>query len=187
MTTRGALTLLALVAAFFVGVSPAHAATDPLSYDDPGMHFKPPDGWERVPLTKDGEPPPSTTEGPVAVWVFDRGKIDQRVISISVKPYEGALEGLERETESDMRNNTDGLFVDKHQLLKLGNGMPAYWIRTSEGSELGKYFRRYEYLVYDGQRSIQVAMVGHQGDFEEKDAHAALDSLYVVAYPRARQ
>jgi len=187
MTTRGAIALLALAAAFFVGV-PATAATDPLSFDDPGMHFRPPDPWERVPLVnKDGEAPPPDSGGPVAAWVYHRGKPDQRVITVVIKSYDGTLEDLERSTESEMRNGTDGLFVDKHELTKLSNGMPAFWLRTSEGSDIGKYLRRYEYIVFDGQRSIIVAMVGHQGDFEEKDAKEAMASLYVVAYPRGRQ
>jgi hypothetical protein len=187
MTTRSAVALLALAATFLVGAPSARAASDPLSFDDPGMHFRPPDGWERVPLTKEGATPPPDSDGPVAIWVFDRGKADQRIIQITIKPYDGDLDALEHETEATMRNNTDGLFVDKHELTKLNNGMPAFWLRTSEGSDIGKYFRRYEYIVFDGQRSIIVAMVGHQGDFEEKDAKAALDSLYVVAYPRGRQ
>jgi hypothetical protein len=188
MTIRGALALLSLAAAFLLGTPSAHAATtDPLSFDDPGMHFRPPDGWERVPiLNKDGEAPAADYGGPAAVWVFDRGKADQRIIEITIKRYQGSLDELEHETESTMRNGTDGLFIDKHELTKLENGMPAYWMRTSEGSDIGKYFRRYQYIVYDGQRSIIVALVGHQGDFEEKDAKAALSSLYVVAYPGPR-
>ncbi len=40
--------------------------------------------------------------------------------------------------------------------------------------------------MIDTKRGITVAYVGRQGDFDEKDAKAALASLYVVVYPRSR-
>jgi hypothetical protein len=189
MRIRGFLALLALVAACFVTAPAARSADDPLAFDDPGMHFRPPDGWERLPTPP---LPPGSTMGinetaPVAAWVFHSGKIDQRVITVNIRSYDGDLDALERSHESDLRNATDGLFVDKHDLTKLSNGMPAYWLRTSEGSEIGKYYRRYEWVVFDGHRSILVTYLGRQGDFSDKDAKEAMASLYVVVYPRDRR
>ena len=187
MKTRGALALLALAVAFFVSAPAARAADDPNSFDDPGVHFKPPEGWERLPIAQPQDPGAAGNEGrPLAVWAFHKGQGDQRVISLSIKSYDGDLDGLERSHESEMRNGTDGLFVDKRESTKLANGMPAYWLRTSEGSDIGKYYRRYEWIVWDGQRSVILTLVGRQGDFDDKFAKDAMSSLYVVAYPRRR-
>jgi hypothetical protein len=76
--------------------------------------------------------------------------------------------------------------VDKREQTKLANGMPAYWLKVSQGSKAGQFQRRYELVVYDGTRAIIVAFVGRSGDFDEKEARDALASLYVVLYPRSR-
>ena len=39
------LALVATIAGASLAVA-ANAATNPLSYDDPGMHFQAPDGWQ---------------------------------------------------------------------------------------------------------------------------------------------
>lgn len=64
--------------------------------------------------------------------------------------------------------------------------MPIYVVRASQGSEVGHFIRRYDYLIFDGERGIDVAFIGRPNDFDEKDVQAALASLYVVAYPRRR-
>jgi hypothetical protein len=64
--------------------------------------------------------------------------------------------------------------------------MPAYWLKSSQGSEVGKYLRRYEMIVFDGRRAIVVSYMGRQGDFEEKEARDTMASLYIVAFPHGR-
>jgi hypothetical protein len=173
---------LAVATAF--GGSAARADTNPLSYDDPGMHFLPGAGWERVPIEPSGPAP--GLDHPLAVYVFHRGKIDQRTVVVAAEEYEGNLDGYERSHESNLRSQNDGVFIDKHEAIKLDNGMPAYWLKSSQGSEVGKYLRRYEVIVFDGRRAIVVSYMGRQGDFEEKEARDALSSLYVVAFPHGR-
>ncbi len=175
-----------LTIALLAFAAPAFAA-DSLSYDDPGMHFKPPDGWTRVELNQ--EPAGANNDEkrpPAAIYVWHRGQIDQRTIVVNIQPFEGTLDGFESQHESDLRSASDGTFIDKKTKTTLANGMPAFFLKVSSGSELGTFTRRYEYLVYDGTRSIDVAYGGRQGDFDEKDAVAALASLYVVMYPAKR-
>ncbi len=171
-----------------VNATPQPAPTvDPLTYDDPGMHFRAPDGWKRVDLT--GAPnDPSGKAGPAAVFLFapDRNN-DARTILITIEPFAGTLEGLVHSRESVLRSANEGTFVDHETKIALANGMPAYLVQTSQpGGPVGHQLRRYDYIVYDLQRSIDVAYVGRYGDFEEKDVRAALASLSVVVYPRRR-
>jgi hypothetical protein len=187
MRIRRSVALLALVFACVAVAPPVRAADDPLSFDDPGIHFRPPDGWTRVSTPPAGGPMGTSESSPVAAWSFNEGKIDQRVITINIRRADGDLETMERQHEAELRDATDGLFVDKRELTKLSNGMPAYWLRTSQGSDIGKYYRRWEWLVYDGSRSIFVTLLGRQGDFDDDFAKKALASLYVVAYPRDRR
>jgi len=167
--------------------TPAAAPTrDPLAYDDPGMHFRPPDGWTRVALAEqsannDGKRPPA------AVYVLHPGRAEQRTIVVDIQSYDGTLDGFERSRESELHSEADGTFVDRKTKTALDNGMPAYFVQVSQpGGAAGHQLRRYDYLVYDLQRSIDVAYVGRYGDFDEKDAKAALASLSVVVFPRRR-
>jgi hypothetical protein len=187
MKLRPIAALLGLLFACLWLAPAARAADDPLSFDDPGMHFKAPDGWERFPLQESGENPGGQAgSAPIAVWGFHVGKGDQRVISIVIRSSDEGLETIERQHEADLRDQGDGVFIDKHELTKLENGMPAYWVRSSSGTDAGKFYRRYEWVVFDGKRSIFVTLLGKQGDFDDAYAKAALKSLYVVAYPGAR-
>lgn len=161
--------------------SPAPAAGP--SYDDPGMHFSAPEGWERLELvarSSDGQP------GPVAVFIKNRGKYDQKTILITIGSFSGTLDGLESVHESETRSQQEGTFVDKKLRVTLPNGMPAWWLKVTTGTDVGKFSRRYEYVVFDGKRRIVVAYAGRLGDVEEKEAQAALASLVVVLFPRGR-
>ncbi len=167
--------------------APAAVATqDPLAYDDPGMHFRPPDGWRRVPLAAQG----ANNDGkrpPAAVYVLHPGKAEQRTIVIDIQPFDGTLDGYERSRESELHSEADGTFVDRKSKTTLGNGMPASFLQVSQpGGAAGHQLRRYDYLIYDLQRSIDVAYVGRYGDFDENEVKAALGSLSVVVYPRRR-
>ncbi len=171
-----------------VAATPAPAAptADPLAYDDPGMHFRPPDGWTRVtlaaPAAGDGGKQP-----PAAVYVWHPGKAEQRTILIEIASYEGTLDGYERSRESELHTESAGTFVDRKTKTALVNGMPAYVVQVSQpAGAAGHQLRRYDYLVYDLQRSIDVAYIGRYGDFDENDVKTALASLSVVVYPRRR-
>ena len=167
--------------------SPAPAPTvDSLAYDDPGMHFRAPDGWKRIQLV-DGSNDPSA-KIPAAVFTYHADRNDARTIVISIEPFSGTLEGLAVSKESELRNATDGTFVDRKSKIALDNGMPAYAIKVSQPSgPAGRQLRRFDYVIYDLSRSIDVAYIGRYGDFEDRDVEAALSTLSVVVYPRARR
>ncbi len=179
----GATELVAQVIA-----APAPAPThDPLAYDDAGMHFRAPDGWTRVDIGaltagSDEQTPPA------AVFVYHAGQRDQRSIVISIAPFDGTLEGFESSKETELRNAADGTFVNHGPRTMLGNGMPAYFLKVSQpGGDAGSQLRRYDFVVYDLTRGIDVAYVGRYGDFDENDVRTALGSLSVVVYPRGRR
>jgi hypothetical protein len=165
------------------GPGMALAASDPLSYDDPGMHFRPPDGWERLQLTDSG-PDQNGNRPPAAVYFLKKSKFDQRLITVTVQPFNGSLDGFVHSRTGDLRAQSDSTFVEKQEKTTLSNGMPAYWLKVNQGAKLGQYVRRYEYLVIDLTRGIVVSYAGRAGDFDEKEARDALASLYVVVYPR---
>ena len=162
------------------------AAAGSLSYDDPGMHFKAPDGWQRIDIPN-GDAADQDHKPPAAVFVFHPSRIDQRTIVVDIQSGSDSLEAFERGHESDLHQGGDSsdAHVDKKTQVTLSNGMPAYLLRITVGDGLNSV-RRYEYLVFDGQRNIDVSYSGHQGEFDEKDALDGLSSLYVVAYQRNR-
>ena len=185
---RLALALPALLAlAFALPALSGHAAAsaaDGLSYDDPGMHYRAPDGWQRIDLPKvaadsDGPHPPA------AEFFKDFSKGDRRAIVVQIEPYDGGLERLVSDQESELRRGDDTR-INGEQRTTLANGMPAYWLCADQGSELANLVRRCEYAVFDGQRSIVVVYVGRQGYFDANEAKSALASLYVVLYPQGR-
>jgi hypothetical protein len=160
-------------------------AADPLSYDDPAMHFQAPAGWERVDLGAAG----SEDDAPVAVFAYHRGKSDVRTIAITIKQYDGSLNDLAGTRQSEMRQGgteSQAIFINKHEPFTLTNGMPAFEIFSTISSDSRTQLKNYEYLVVDGRRSIDVTLSGTAGDIDEKSATAALSSLYVVAFPARR-
>ncbi len=177
--------ILSAIALTAVLAAPAQAA-DPLSYDDPGMHFKAPAGFERVDLgapSQDADE--SDTSRPAAVFVSNRGRRDQRSIVIEVHPGSDSLDAFEANAEQDLRKGNDSARVDKKEKTALANGMPAYFLRVSSGDGLEAIWR-YEYVVVDGTRDIDVTYTAHQGEVDAQAAKDALASLYVVVYPHNR-
>ncbi len=181
------ISFAALAALVLALGSPALAIDQ--DYNDPAMHFGAPADFTRVPL----EAPPDDRSGsnadaakvPVAIYVYHAGKPEAREIVITIDPdYDGALDDFERGHESDMRQGSDGTFVTGKTKITLANGMPAWFVRINSGNEVGHFIHRCEYLLVDGKRSIDVAYVGRQGDFEDKDVVAAFSTLSVVLYPR---
>jgi len=165
----------------------AFAAGDPLSFDDPGMHFSAPAGWTRVDQSQLNDATADTPEDPpAAVFIYHQGRVDQRSIIIKIEPFDGTLDSFETQHLGELHSGSDATFVDQHVKTTLSNGMPAYLLRVNSGSDAGQFTRLFEYLVCDGQRGITVTYRGRQGDFDDKEALAALSTLYVVAYPKAR-
>jgi hypothetical protein len=169
-----------------VPAQPASSPSPAAPYDDPAMHFAPPAGWERIDLRD--APPAADEDAPktVALYVKDRNEASRKTIVIEIGPFRGSLDDLASVHESDLRKKFDGVFIDRKARVVLANGMPAWWLRASYGSQLGHVYERYEYVVFDGRRSIVAAFTARLGEGGEKDAHAALDALSVVLYPRGR-
>jgi hypothetical protein len=175
---------LTLVLASAAAGLPGRAAfaDDPLSYDDPGMHFKAPDGWTRIDVPP--ADPNDSDPHPVAAFSFHAGRSDQRSIVITVQSFDGSLDQFERTHESEMRSASDSAFIEEHSKTSLANGMPAYFFRVRTGDpSTSRELERNEFLVIDTQRGIDVALTGPSGDVSPTDAKAMLSSLYVVVYP----
>ena len=179
------LVAAALVAALTLGAS-VHAATDPNSYDDAGMHFAAPDGWLRLPTPDDTTSPGLDAKTVLAAYAFANGKNDSRVISITAEPFDGTLDGAESSHETELRNASDTTLVDHKVKTALANGMPAWFLKISQGSDPFTAVRLYQYIVFDGSREIVTSYSGRQFNFSEDDAKKALASLYVVVYPKHR-
>jgi hypothetical protein len=163
-----------------LGAAPVSA--DPLSYDDPGMHFQAPDGWTRLNLTvPPGEDKPDNV--PAAVFVWHAGKSDERTITITIQPFDGSLDAFENSHESDLHQGASAAFIEHKTKTTLDNGMPAYFVEASVEASQGTFLQRDEYLVIDTQRSIIVAYAGAAGQVKVDEAKVALKSLYVVVYP----
>jgi hypothetical protein len=179
MIVRFALLFLAVAATAL----PALAA-DPLSYDDPGMHYSAPTGWTRVPLPphQDGD-----DEQPAALFVYRAGQYNARSIVVKIVDSTEDLGTFESEQEEALRAPGDATYVKKRQPLQLTNGMPAFLLESTTSGDTGASISRFEYVVIDGQRGITVTYVGSTSDVDEKTALAALSTLYVVAYPRRPQ
>jgi hypothetical protein len=182
MNVRTFALTLALAGVAAVSRTGAALAADPLSYDDPGMHFQAPDGWTRIDVPP-GDPNGSEKH-PVAVFAFHSGRSDQREIVITVEPFDGGLDQYERSHEQDARSASDSAFIEEHSKTTLANGMPAYFfrVRTSDPSSSSDV-ERSEYLVIDTQRGIDVSLVASVGAISPKEAKEILSSLYVVVYP----
>jgi hypothetical protein len=168
------------------------ASAAPVAYNDAGMHFEAPAGWESVPVSANPEGNGSADGGgdsdeatPVAAFIYHRGKSDQVAIVIKTAPFEGRVDDYDVSHNSALRKDGD-TFIAKNEKITLANGMPAYFVKANSGSEAGHYVETLEYLVCDGTRSIDVSYIGGEGTFDETKARSAFASLYVVAYPTRR-
>ena len=168
-----------------IALRPA-ARADDRSFDDPGIHFSPPLGWQKL-----AAPPPNGSgeagdQPPVAVFAYDVGKPEQRAILITIEDFDGTLDAFETSHESKIHQSGDGVFIKPKKAIALANGMPGYLISVTSGAEAGKFVIRYDESFIDGQRGIVVSYVGRQGDFDETAVTSALSSLYIVRYPGSR-
>ncbi len=181
MTLRSFAFVAALLGLVFAQLGRAALAAGSLSYDDPGMHFTAPDGWDRLDLTASE----GSDHAPAAVFTYHAGKPDARSIVITITQDNESLTSFEGQHEQELRQNSDTTFINKKKATQLANGMPVYFVTSSSTSQNGGFVYRFEYVLIDGQRGITVSYVGGAGA-NENDALAALSSLYVVAYPGRR-
>jgi hypothetical protein len=170
----------------------AASAAPVATYNDAGMHFEAPPGWESIPVSAnpdggsaDGGGGDSDEATPVAAFIYHKGKSDQVAIIIKTAPFDGRVDDYDVSHNSALRKDGD-TFIAKNEKITLANGMPAYFVKANSGSEAGHYVETLEYLVCDGTRSIDVSYVGGEGTFDETKARSAFSSLYVVAYPTHR-
>jgi len=185
--------------AILLSGAPARAADD-LSYNDPGMHYQAPAGWTRIPI-------PAEAVGqdgvPAAIFVFKADNRVKRTLTITIATFDGALNEFvsdrtqairqstsssssSSQTGSDQNEDTASTYINKRQSTQTTNGMPAEEIVWTLTPPQSTQIRSYEYLMIDGQRSIDVKYSGQVGDVGDTDAADVLASLYVVAYPKVR-
>lgn len=160
---------------------------NPNSFDDPGMHFQPPDDWKRIAINPDAGGQGNSSQPPAVGYVRNQGRADSALITVTIASYEGTLEAFDVTNEQQMRDSLDSVYFAKRKKTTLANGMPAYWLIINSGNEAGKYVRRYEWEVVDTERSILVTLICKQGDIEEAEASKIMSSLYVVVYPTRHQ
>ena len=151
-------------------------------YNDPGMHFEVQPEWTRVPFN--GKAPGGFQ--PLAIFTREAGKAEQKTLIIAAEPYEGTLDGFESSTENELRSGSEGTIVDKKIRLIMPNGMPAYWMKVSRGTQAGKLYQTFQYAIFDGMRGIIASVSGRLGDIREEQAREWLSGLRVVLYPRNR-
>jgi hypothetical protein len=185
MKIRSLVTFAVVVLAASLA-SRANADTDPLSYDDAGMHYQAPAGWHRIPAPQDSSSPGLDDKKVLAIYTYAPSKTDARIISIVADPFDSGLDAAESSHETDMREESDTALISGKNRTTLANGMPAWFLKATEGDDPFKSSQIYEYVVFDGSRRIVVAYSGHQYGFSEDDAKKALSTLYVVVYPKHR-
>ena len=117
------------------------------------------------------------------MFVKNVGKANQRIIQIVVEDFDLGLVPFETDSRERAAAESRQHVRRQEDESQLPNGMPAFWIRVSQGAQIGQFTRRYEYVIVDLRRGITVSYIGRQGDFDEKEAQAALADLAVVAYP----
>jgi hypothetical protein len=174
------------------GATAAASAAPVATYNDAGMHFDAPPGWEMVHISANPDGSGNADGGgdsneatPVAAFIYHHGKSDQLAIVIKTAPFDGRVDEYDASHTRELRKDGD-TFIAKNEKITLANGMPAYFVKANSGSQAGHYVETLEYLVCDGTRSIDVSYVGGEGTFDETKARNAFATLYVVAYPTRR-
>ncbi len=184
------LLILTLVAAAPQAPAPAPTATpvgyvNVHTYDDEAMHFEAPadylfGGSQVVDSTKVDKP---TT---VAVWGKFFGQPNQRVIKVTIEPYDGKnVLGYEVSTENELREKIDGVFIGSKMPMTLKNGMPAYFMSITAGSGFDA-MKIYQVIWFDGLRGVAISISGRLGELSEAEAKAALSNVSAVRFPRGR-
>ena len=178
------LVALSIACCLVTSVAAVRADDANLSYDDPSIHYTAPDGWTRIDLSAaTGQ---SGSAGVVAAFTKTFGRYDQRAITLKIEDYSGGLDEAEGSYESEMRGGAESVFVDRKTRVTMPNGMPAWFMKISIGSEAGNIARIFQYVIVDGKRRIVASYSGRAGYFDEKDATSGLSGLAVVLYPQGR-
>jgi hypothetical protein len=180
---EASLKFLSLVALVAMVALARPASADDLSYDDPGLHYRAPDGWQRVPIG-DAE---GNEGAPVAVFALKANKSQPRTVTITIAQDDESLTDFVNAHKNKLRQGSgdNGFVVFLHsENTKLANGMPVVYFVWTFSSDSAVELKSYEYLFVDGQRSIDVDYTGYASDVGDADAAATLSTLYAVAYPR---
>lgn len=189
------LTLAAAVAAFkpasaqsaagYATRTPTPAPTVSFAFEDAALHFAPSKAFLRMPAAgpKWQE---ATRLTPMAAWVRDYGKEQQQTIVLAMEVWDGtSLDGWEAQFENEIRQQIDGVFVSSKKQTKLGNGMPAYFLKLSYGEGFSS-MRQFVYVYLDGRRGVALSMTGRLGELDDDKAKDAMKDLIAVAYPYGR-
>ncbi len=188
---RFALILIALFALAPVSLHaqdtpvPAPTPTNPLEFDDPGMHFIAPDGWLLVGRRVLPLKALSDDLQVVARWVLNQRDKPQS-IALSQQFFEGDATGYETRFESDLRGAIDGAIVKGSERINLSNGMPAYFIEVSYGSGFDSR-KEYACIWADGTRGVSLAVTARVGELDLATAKKLLSNVSAVRYPANRE
>jgi hypothetical protein len=162
---------------------PTAPTPDPQVYDDPGMHFRAPDGFNLVgrrPIALD-----ELTGDPqfVAGWRMAK---PTRAITIQQESYDGDVSGFESVFEQQLRNQYEDALVQHQESMSLRNGMPAEYMELTAGSGFDE---RKGYIVIwaDGTRGVALMLMTQAGDLDSDTAKRLLSDASAVRYPVGRQ
>ncbi len=166
--------------------SPAPATLSQRTYNDPAIHYVAPVGVVLIAMRK--VPYQAATHmTPVAVWGFNPGKSDARIISLSFEYFSnGSLGGFYTTYINELRSASGGSTFVSRKNSVLVNGMPAYWLKVSSGNGFSQ-MRTYEYMWYDGVRGVVLSEEARAGKIGQRQAKRDLAGASAVAYPVNRE
>lgn len=159
---------------------------DPLSYDDPAMHYAAPPGavllgGQMLHPTLDAL---SQDLMPIAQWVVGRPpKIE--VIALQMETFSGPLSGFVSQFENNLRGNDSATLVKHSELTQLTNGMPVEFIEVTQGAGFETH-KIFAYLWIDGQRGVVLGVECTLGVTDADSARQLLTSATAVRYPLGR-
>ncbi|MGH7737853.1 MAG: hypothetical protein ACREMP_08310 [Candidatus Tyrphobacter sp.] len=155
---------------------------DPLTYDDPAMHYEAPAGavllspMQHVALSDLSQDPTA-----VATWAVGRGE-DAKFISIIMESYTGDLDGFDSTYENSLRESDPATLVKHKEHALLANGMPALFLDVTQGAGFSTR-KVYAYIWIDSQRAVVLTVQAHLGALDEASAKQLLAGATAVRYP----
>jgi hypothetical protein len=178
-----AILAVALPCAATAQVIPA-STPDPQVYDDPGMHFRAPDGFVLVGRRPIGVESLSGDPHVVAAWRNSR--MPPRVITIQQESYEGDVDGFESLFEQQLRNQYQDALIQHQEPMSLRNGMPAMFMELTAGSGFDER-KGYIIIWADGTRGVAITLLAQIGDLDIGTAKRLLSDASAVRYPAGRE
>ena len=175
---------IAAIAALALLLLPGAAIGASNTYSDPAMSFTAPSNYVQAAIPAH-DPTDFSDPAVVAAFAANAGKVEQRVITITMENFDGDVDGFETLSENELRTQTDGVFVKKKERTTLSNGMPAYWQEISVGTGFDE-IKRFQYVWADGVRGVTLAISARLGEIDEATAKRDLATAYAVLYPKNR-